>query len=143
MKDEDQERRLRSVDLDGQGAVIRVASRERHERGLCGRSRGAKRTRNCNSTSFPLLRVPTRMKPLTQYGLMAEKHWREFLPRMVEELESKRQLPVMLLEAEEKTEAEMDRVRRDLISQGLTPEQAHGQAWEMVRERYIFLPPET
>jgi hypothetical protein len=27
--------------------------------------------------------------------------------------------------------------------QGLTPQQAHNQAWEIVRERYILLPEET
>ena len=62
---------------------------------------------------------------------------------MVSELEAKGQLHLMLLEAEEKTEAEMDRLRRLLIQQGRTAQQAHDQAWEMVREKYIFLPPET
>ncbi len=82
------------------------------------------------------------MKPLTQYGLMAEKHWRNFLPKMVAELEAKGLLHEMLLEAEEKTEAELDQIRRQLMRQGLTAQQAHDQAWELVRERYIFLPPE-
>jgi len=62
---------------------------------------------------------------------------------MVAELESGGRLNAMLLEAEEQTEAEMDQLRRQLIQQGLTPQQAHDQAWEMVRERYIFLPPES
>jgi hypothetical protein len=26
--------------------------------------------------------------------------------------------------------------------QKLTPQQAHGRAWEMIREKYILLPPE-
>ena len=83
------------------------------------------------------------VKPLTQYGCLAEKHWREFCPKMVAELERTGRLLAMLLEAEEKTEAEMDQLRRQLMRQGLTAQQAHDQAWEMVRERYIFLPPET
>jgi len=83
------------------------------------------------------------MKSLTQYGRMAEKHWRAFLPKMVAKLESTGRLHEMLLEAEEQTEKELDRIRRDLIQSGLTPQQAHDQAWEMVRERYIFLPPES
>lgn len=83
------------------------------------------------------------MKPLRQYGLMAEKHWRQFLPQMVAELEAKGQLQAMLLEAEEKTEADLDSLRRHLIQQGLTPQQAHDRALEIVRERYIFLPPES
>jgi hypothetical protein len=49
----------------------------------------------------------------------------------------------MVLEAEEKTEADLDSLRRHLIQQGLTPQQAHDRAWEIVRERYIFLPPES
>jgi hypothetical protein len=83
------------------------------------------------------------MKPLTQYGLMAEKHWREFLPRMVAELERKGRLRELLLETEEKTVAEMDDLRRHFMQQGLTPQQAQNRAWEIVRERYIFLPRET
>jgi len=74
---------------------------------------------------------------------MAEKHWREFLPKMVAELEAKGQLQAMVLEAENKTEAELDSLRRHLIQQGLTPQQAQDRAWEIVRERYIFLPPES
>src|SRR5437016_47485 len=80
--------------------------------------------------------------PLTQYGLMAEKHWRQFRPKMVRELEAQGKLQEMLLEAEEKTDQELDAIRRKLIQQGLTSQQAHDQAWEMVRERYILLPPE-
>jgi hypothetical protein len=83
------------------------------------------------------------MKPLTQYGRMAEQHWRQFLPQMTAELEATGQLQAMLLEAEEKTEAELDSLRRHFIQQGLTPQQAHDRAWEIVRERYMFLPPET
>jgi len=83
------------------------------------------------------------MKPFTQYGLMAEKHWREFLPKMVAELEAERHLEEMLREAEERTAMEMDDLRRHFLRQGLTAQQAQDRAWEIVRERYIFLPPET
>ena len=83
------------------------------------------------------------MTPLTQYGLMAEKHWRAHRPAMVAELEATGQLQAMLLEAEERTDAEVDSLRRHLIQQGLTPRQAHDRAWEIVRDRYLFLPPET
>jgi hypothetical protein len=74
---------------------------------------------------------------------MAERHWRRFLPRMVAELEAQGQLHAMLLEAEERTDAELDSLRRHFIQQGLTPRQAHDRAWEIVRGRYLFLPPET
>ena len=52
-------------------------------------------------------------------------------------------LKQMLLEAEDKTKDEMDTIRRQLIQQGLTPQQAHNQAWETVREKYILLPTEN
>jgi hypothetical protein len=73
---------------------------------------------------------------------MAEKHWREFRPKMVQELEAKGLLHEMLLEAEEKTKDEMDTLMRQLRQQGSTAQQAHDQAWEMVREKYILLSPE-
>ena len=83
------------------------------------------------------------MNTLTQYGMMAEKHWREHCPNLVRELEASGQLQAMLLEAEEKTKDEMATLRTQLMKQGKTAEQAHRQAWEIVRERYILLPEET
>jgi hypothetical protein len=82
------------------------------------------------------------MITLTQYGLMAEKHWREFRPRMVKNLEAHGRLQEALLEAEEKTKDEMYDLTTRLMAQGLTAQQAHDQAWEMVREEYILLTPE-
>ena len=83
------------------------------------------------------------MTPLTQYGRMAEKHWREHCPNLVRELEAKGQLHAMLLEAEEKTKDEMVQLTQQLQNQGMSPQQAHDRAWEMVRENYILLPPES
>jgi len=82
------------------------------------------------------------MTPLTQYGRMAEKHWREHCAKMVSELEAKGLLHQMLLEAEEKTKDEMATLRTEFMKQGMTADQAHRQAWEMVREKYVLLPPE-
>lgn len=82
------------------------------------------------------------MKALTQYGRMAQKHWREHCPKMVRELEQRGLLHQMLLEAEERTKDEMATLRLELMKQGRTAQQANDQAWEMVRERYILLPPE-
>jgi hypothetical protein len=82
------------------------------------------------------------MRSLTQYGRLAEKHWREHLPKMVRDLERKGLLQQMLLEAEDKTKDELATLRAQLMKQGATPQQAHDQAWEMVREKYILLPPE-
>ncbi len=89
-----------------------------------------------------LPRDDQRMTPLTQYGRMAEKHWREHRPKMVRELERKGLLHQMLLDAEGKTKDEMATIRTQLMQQGATAQQAQTQAWEMVRERYILLPPE-
>ena len=74
---------------------------------------------------------------------MAEKHWREHRPQMVRDLERKGLLHQMLLEAEEKTKDEMVTLRTELMQKGSTAQQAHAQAWEMVREKYILLPPES
>jgi hypothetical protein len=80
---------------------------------------------------------------LTQYGLMAERHWREFRPKMVKELEAKGTLMEALFQAQETTINEMEALTRQLeTEQDLTPQQAHDQAWEMIREKYILLPPE-
>jgi len=83
------------------------------------------------------------MTPLTQYGRMVEKHWGEHCPKMMRELELTGRLHQMLLEAEEKTKDEMATLRAQLMKQGSTAQQAHDQAWEMVREKYILLPPES
>ena len=80
---------------------------------------------------------------LTQYGLMAERHWREFRPKMVRELEANGTLMEALFEAQERTIEEMEALTRKLeTEEKLTPQQAHDRAWEMIREKYILLPPE-
>ena len=73
---------------------------------------------------------------------MAEKHWREFLPKKVSELEARDRLQEALHEAEERTASDLYDLTMENQKQGLTAQQAHDRAWEMVRERYIFLPPE-
>lgn len=81
--------------------------------------------------------------PLTGYGLMAKRHWTEFRPEMVKELTAQGRLDEALYEAQETTSAEMMELRAKLQrEQGLTPQQAHDQAWELIREKYILLPPE-
>jgi hypothetical protein len=83
------------------------------------------------------------MSDLLTYGRMAETHWREHCPQMVRELEAQGRLPAALLEAQERTLDEMESLMRHFRQQGLTPQQAHDQAWELVREKYLLLPPET
>ncbi len=93
--------------------------------------------------------LPTTMQTtephyLTQYGLMAERHWREFLPGMVARMEAEGRVLAALLEAQETTLDEMETLTRRMEKeQGMTPEQAHAAAWELVREKYILLPPES
>ena len=82
------------------------------------------------------------MSVLLTYARMAEAHWREHRPRMVRELEAQKRLPAALLEAQERTLDEMESSMRRLRRQGLDPQQAHDQAWELVREKYVLLPPE-
>jgi len=84
------------------------------------------------------------MSELLAYGRMAEKHWRQHCPRMVRELEAKGLMTSSLLEAQERTIEEMESLIREFRKQpGMTPQQAHDQAWELVREKYILLPPEN
>jgi hypothetical protein len=80
---------------------------------------------------------------LTQYGLMAERHWRQFRPKMVRQLEKNGTLMEALFEAQERTIEEMEALTKKLeTEQKLTPQQAHDRAWEVIREKYILLPPE-
>jgi hypothetical protein len=101
-------------------------------------SNGQKGSNKISSNCFQATEV--HVSTLTQYGLMAEQHWRSHRPRMVAAMERTGTLQQMLLEAENQTKDEMDTMRRQLIRQGLTPQQAHDQAWEMVREKYVLLP---
>ncbi len=80
--------------------------------------------------------------PISAYGLMAERHWREFRPKMVSELEAAGKLEEALHEAQERTLDELMELETMLEADGLTKQQAHDQAWEMVREKYILLPSE-
>lgn len=83
------------------------------------------------------------MSTLLGYGRMAEIHWRQHCPRLVRELEQTGRLSAALLEAQERTDEEMETLMRDFRRQGLTPQQAHDQAWEIVREKYVLLPAEA
>ena len=82
------------------------------------------------------------MKALTQDVRLAERHWRAWLPRRVAELERTGQLKATLQEAAERTVTDTETLRQHFLQQGLTPNQAQQRAWEIVRERYLFLPPE-
>ena len=77
------------------------------------------------------------------YACQAEKFWRRWLPKMVAELERNGRLEEALKEAEQRTAIEMDDMRRHFQQQGLTTEQAELRAWEIVRQRYVYLRPEN
>lgn len=62
---------------------------------------------------------------------------------MVRELEATGQLESALAEAEGQTLAEMETLQWELRANGSTSAQAHQQAWELVREKYLLLPPEA
>ena len=83
------------------------------------------------------------MQPLTQYILLAERHWRTWLPRLVAERQRTGRLQTARREAVARTEIEVENLRRHFTRPGLTPQPAHNRAWEVVRERYLRLPRET
>ena len=82
------------------------------------------------------------MNPPTQYILLAERHWRIWLPRRVAELERQGLLMAKLCEAAERTVRDSAQLQQHFLQQGLTPNQAAQRAWEIARERYLFLPAE-
>ena len=93
---------------------------------------------------LPTIMQTTESHFLNQYGLMAERHWREFLPRMVARLETEGRLMAALVEAQETTLGELETLTRRMEKeQAMTPAQAQAEAWELVREKYILLPPES
>ena len=58
---------------------------------------------------------------------MAGRHWREFRPNMIRELEAKGMLMEALFEAQERASEEMEALTRQLeTEQKMTPQQAHG-----------------
>jgi hypothetical protein len=78
--------------------------------------------------------------PITGYGMMAERHWREHRPEMVRELEAQGKVEEALYEAQERTLDEMEGIMERLeTEQGMTVRQSKEVAWEIVRERYILL----
>ncbi len=63
---------------------------------------------------------------------------------MVKQLETEGRLMEALWEAQETTLDEMEVLTRRLErEQEMTPEQAQASAWEVIREKYILLPPES
>ncbi len=83
------------------------------------------------------------MTSLTQFGCLAEKFWRRWLPKMVAELERTGRLEKALTEAEERAATEIEDLRRDFLQQGIMPDEAEARASEIVRYRYVYLRSES
>ena len=101
-----------------------------------------RRNNSASLIHFKTMNTTNPPYPISGYGLMAERHWREFRPKMVKELEEAGKLEEALNEAQERTLDELLELETKLEADGLTLQQARDQAWEVVRERYILLPPE-
>lgn len=63
---------------------------------------------------------------------------------MVAQMEAEGRLMEALWEAQETTLDELETLTRQLErEQAMTPGQAQATAWELIREKYILLPPEN
>ena len=82
------------------------------------------------------------MNPPTQYILLAERHWRIWLPRRVAELERQGLLMAKLCEAAERTVQGLSPTPAAFPPTRPDAESSAQRAWEIARERYLFLPPE-
>lgn len=81
--------------------------------------------------SHPSLQNQQTLNPWAQ---QAKKHWKEFRPKMYRELQRSGQLNQALRQAAENTVEDLI----NCIHRGMK----YDQAWELVRERYLFLPSE-
>ena len=79
---------------------------------------------------------------MTFCGRLAENYWRTHCPTRVAEWEAQGRLQTLLLEAQRQAQSQLVSLRLHFLEQGLTPQQAHDRAWEVVRERYLLYPPE-
>ena len=64
----------------------------------------------------------------------ARKHWKEFSPKLYRSLQQSGQLEQRLQEAAEQSNREMNNLRQAGFNEQ--------EAWEQVRERYLFTPEE-
>ena len=74
---------------------------------------------------------PLYLSPMSQQAL---KHWEQHRPKMVADLKKDGTLRKMAHEAHEQTLEEI----KNLMNRGMS----YNQAWEMAREKYLFLPDE-
>jgi hypothetical protein len=81
------------------------------------------------------------MKPGGKQDRRADENTREFRPKLDREVS--RRLDQIALEVEERIDQEQNLLRLRSMAQGLAAQRAHDTVWELVRERYIFLPQES
>ena len=104
--------------------IFKVAPRR-----VCSSAMERSQPATTNSVSLISYGTVSEQIYLTQYGRMAERHWRKFLPTMVLKLEANGTLMETLFDAQEMTLDEMETLTRQLeTEQKLTPQQAHEHA---------------
>src|SRR5688500_17047477 len=75
-----------------------------------------------------------RQRLIDQWKEQARRHWKEFGPTLYHELLKNGRLDEFLTNAAERTHREMTELQRAGYQ--------HHEAWEVVRESYLFLPEE-
>ncbi len=73
-------------------------------------------------------------KPLSGWGYQAVEHWKKYRPKMYAQLQKSGRLNEEAESAAKKTSEALN----DLLEQGYS----HDQAWEAVKENWMFLPSE-
>ena len=81
-------------------------------------------------------------KGLGPWGLEAESHWRENLPKLYQGLKKAGKLHQALLNAQNRTAAAYRKEKERLEAQGRDPAEAGQIALELVREQWVYLPAE-
>ena len=71
---------------------------------------------------------------LSPWAIQAKEHWKKYRPKLHRELQEKGLLDQRAEKAAQQTQDELD----ELLSEGMN----YDQAWELVREKYLFLPSE-
>ena len=101
-------------------------------------------------TSQDLNGKPSRVLPpkpdlqgLGPSGVLAYRHWKEFLPKLFHQLKASGGLNESLRKAEERTDQALDETENKILKQGYRLQQAQDTAWELVREEWLLLKPEA
>ncbi len=85
--------------------------------------------------NLPNFDEPVTMASLSGYAKQALRHWKQYLPKMYRELEKSGKLLEMAEWAAEETRQAMYRLQK-------YQKMSEAEAWAMMREEWIYLPPE-